>query len=99
MPLLFAGCLYYGLDQSKILASSVPKEPGKLTYFQHLKAEQSAEQRADKGNEMTKPPWKLKCLWLQRPFSSTMTRKNEQKWPLIIWISAHGQRIAVHCCR
>jgi hypothetical protein len=31
---------------SKILASSVPEEPGKPTYFQHLKAEQSTEQGA-----------------------------------------------------
>jgi hypothetical protein len=31
---------------SKILASPLAEKPEKLTYFQHLKAEQSTEQRA-----------------------------------------------------
>jgi hypothetical protein len=47
MPLLFAGCLYYGLghEQNSCQFRGL-EEPGKLTYFNSLRTEQSTEQRA-----------------------------------------------------
>jgi len=50
MPLLFAGCLYSGLTALDREQNSCQfrglEEPGKLTYFNSLRTEQSTEQRA-----------------------------------------------------
>jgi hypothetical protein len=56
------------------------EEPRKLTYFNSLNTEQSAEQRAAIAAMDDKTAFKIDRLVLQRPFSSTTTASNEQKW-------------------